>query len=75
MAKTEISWFEPSFKRALQMMSYPNFLAQLVEFGNIGKDCMNDDETIEFLSAYVSIEQFNPAVENTASTAVEGLCT
>jgi len=57
------------------MMSYSNILAQLVEFGNIGKDCMNDDETIEFLSAYVSIEQFNPAVANTASTAVEGLCT
>ena len=31
MAKTEINWFEPSFKQALQMMSNPNFLNQLVE--------------------------------------------
>jgi len=75
MAKTEISWFEPSFKpQALQMMSNPNFLNQLVEFGNIGKDSMND-ETIEFLSAYMDIEQFNPAVAKNASTAAEGLCT
>ena len=34
MAKTEIDWFEPSFKQALQMMSNPNFLNQLVEFGS-----------------------------------------
>ena len=74
MAKTEIPWIEPSFKQALQMMSNPNFLGQLVEFGNNGKDCMND-ETIEFLSAYVAIEQFNPAVAKNASTAAEGLCT
>lgn len=46
MAKTEIDWFEPSFKQALQMMSNPNFLNQLVEFGNTGKDLMNDDVSI-----------------------------
>ncbi len=75
MAKTEISWFEPSFKpQALQMMSNPNFLNQLVEFGNVGKDYMND-ETIEFLSVYIDIEQFNPAVAKNASVAAEGLCT
>lgn len=74
MAKTEIPWFEPSFKQALQMMSNPNFLAQLVEFGNTGKDMMNN-ETIEFLSVYIDIEQFNPAVAKNASTAAEGLCT
>jgi len=74
MAKTDIPWFEPSFKQALQMMSNPNFLAQLVEFGNTGKDMMND-ETIEFLSVYIDIEQFNPAVAKNASTAAEGLCT
>eukprot|EP00814_Leptocylindrus_danicus_P009510 CAMPEP_0116004988 /NCGR_PEP_ID=MMETSP0321-20121206/911_1 /TAXON_ID=163516 /ORGANISM="Leptocylindrus danicus var. danicus, Strain B650" /LENGTH=4605 /DNA_ID=CAMNT_0003473357 /DNA_START=128 /DNA_END=13942 /DNA_ORIENTATION=- len=74
MAKTELAWIEPSFKQALQMMSNPNFLGQLVEFGNSGKDCMND-ETIEFLSAYVDIEQFNPAVAKNASSAAEGLCT
>ena len=74
MAKTEIPWFEPSFKQALQMMSNPNFLAQLVEFGNTGKDMMND-ETVEFLSVYIDIEQFNPAVAKNASTAAEGLCT
>lgn len=75
VAKTEISWFEPSFKpQALQMMSNPNFLNLLVEFGNSGKDCMND-ETIEFLSVYVELEQFSPAVAKNASTAAEGLCT
>lgn len=74
MAKTEIAWIEPSFKQALQMMSNPNFLGQLVEFGNKGKDCMND-ETIEFLSAYVDLEQFNPVVAKNASSAAEGLCT
>jgi len=75
VAKTEISWFEPSFKpQALQMMSNPNFLNQLVEFGNSGKDCIND-ETVEFLSAYIDIEQFTPAVAKNASTAAEGLCT
>ncbi|EJK46835.1 hypothetical protein THAOC_34479 [Thalassiosira oceanica] len=74
MAKTEISWFEPSFKQALQMMSSPNFLGQLVEFGNTGKDLMND-ETIEFLSVYIDVEQFTPAVAKNASTAAEGLCT
>ncbi|KAL7543927.1 hypothetical protein ACHAXR_013293, partial [Thalassiosira sp. AJA248-18] len=74
MAKTEINWFEPSFKQALQMMSGPNFLGQLVEFGNTGKDLMND-ETIEFLSVYIDVEQFTPAVAKNASTAAEGLCT
>ena len=74
VAKTEIPWFEPSFKQALQMMSSPNFLNGLVEFGNTGKDCMND-ETIEFLSVYIEIEQFNPAAAKNASTAAEGICT
>jgi len=74
MAKTEINWFEPSFKQALQMMSNPNFLNQLVEFGNTGKDLMND-ETIEFLAVYIDVEQFTPAVAKNASTAAEGLCT
>ena len=56
------------------MMSSPNFLGQLVEFGNTGKDLMND-ETIEFLSVYIDVEQFTPAVAKNASTAAEGLCT
>lgn len=75
IAKTDIAWIEPSFKPyALSMMSNPNFLNQLVEFGNIGKDLMND-ETIEFLSVYIDIEQFTPAVAKNASIAAEGLCT
>lgn len=75
MAKTEIPWFEPSFKpQALQMMSNPNFLNLLVEFGNTGKDLMND-ETIELLSVYIEIEQFTPSVAKNASVAAEGLCT
>lgn len=75
MAKTEISWIEPSFKpQALQIMSDPNFLKLLVEFGNSGKDLKND-ETIEFLSVYIDIEQFNPSVSRNASIAAEGLCT
>lgn len=75
MAKLDIAWFEPSFKpHALQMMSNPNFLNQLVEFGNQGKDLMND-ETVELLSVYIDIEQFTPAVAKNASIAAEGLCT
>lgn len=74
IAKTEINWIEPSFKQALQMMSNPNFLNQLVEFGNTGKDLMND-ETIEFLAVYIDVEQFTPPVAKNASTAAEGLCT
>ena len=75
MAKTDIAWFEPSFKpHALQMMSNPNFLNQLVEFGSQGKDLIND-ETIEFLSVYIDLEQFTPAVAKNASIAAEGLCT
>jgi dynein heavy chain, axonemal len=74
IAKTEINWFEPSFKQALIMMSSPNFLNQLVDFGNKGKDRMND-ETIEFLSVYIDVEQFTPSVAKNASSAAEGLCT
>ena len=75
VGKTEITWFTPNFKpQALQMMSNPNFLKQLVEFGNTGKDLMND-ETIEFLSVYMDIEQFNPVVAKNASISAEGLCT
>lgn len=74
IAKTEINLFEPSFKQALIMMSSPNFLNQLVDFGNKGKDRIND-ETIEFLSVYIDVEQFTPSVAKNASTAAEGLCT
>ena len=34
-----------------------------------------NDETIEFLSVYIDVEQFTPAVAKNASTAAEGLCT
>lgn len=75
IARTDIPWFEPSFKpHALQFMSNPNFLSQLVDFGTTGKDYMND-ETIEFLAVYIEIEQFTPAVAKNASVAAEGLCT
>jgi dynein heavy chain len=74
IAKKELSWFEPSFKQPLQMMSSPNFLSQIVDFGNSGKDLIND-ETIEFLSVYIDIEHFPPAVAKNASVAAEGLCT
>ena len=42
------------------MMSSPNFLSQLVDFGNTGKGLMND-ETIEFLLVYIDIENFSPS--------------
>ena len=75
VAKTELSWFEPSFKpQALQLRSNPNFLNLLVEFGNTGKERMND-ETIEFLWAYIDIKQCTPAVAENTSTAAGGLCT
>ena len=34
-----------------------------------------NDETVEFLSVYMEIEQFNPVVAKNASIAAEGLCT
>jgi len=52
------------------MMSNPNFLNQFVGFKNTGKDLMND-ETVDFLSFYIDIEQFAPTVAKNANIAVE----
>jgi len=75
MAKTEVKFFEPSFRPFGQsLLNKSDFLQQLMEFGTNGKDKMNE-ETIELLSVYVDLEVFTPAVAKNASKAAEGLCT
>ncbi len=54
-------------------MSDPNFLKNVVTFGRLGKDKMNE-ETIEFLLPYMELENFQPSVAKNASAAAEGLC-
>ena len=58
--------------KPLQMMSNPNFLGQLCEFGNKEKNL--NDERIEFLAMYMEVEQILSSIAKNASTAAEGLC-
>lgn len=75
IAKTDITFLEPSFRPHGQgIMNKADFLNQVIEFGTNGKDLINE-ETIEFLSAYVDLEHFTAAVAKNASKAAEGLCT
>lgn len=75
VAKQEINFFEPSFRpHGVAVMNKADFLAQVVEFGTNGKDLINE-ETIEFLTCYIDLENFTPAAAKNASKAAEGLCT
>lgn len=75
VAKKEVNFIEPSFKpHGVALMNKADFLAQVMEFGSKGKDLINE-ETIEFLTCYVSLEGFTPEVAKNASKAAEGLCT
>lgn len=75
VAKKELPFIETSFKPyAMNMLNDSRFLQILLEFGQKGKDKINE-ETIEFLQPYMELEHFNPAVAKNASTAAEGLCT
>eukprot|EP00606_Chrysophyceae_sp_TOSAG23-5_P000883 GSChrysophyteH2.ASY1.ANO1.1544.1 assembled CDS len=50
-----------------------DFLAQVIEFGNSGKDVITE-ETIELLTAYTDLDVFIAPVAKNASSAAEGLC-
>ena len=72
--KQEWQFFEPSWDTAKSLMNDPQFLKKLIEFGNTGKDLMNE-ETIEFMTPYIDQEYFTPKVAGGASKAAFGLCT
>jgi dynein heavy chain len=78
--KQEIDFLTPSWEHALPFMAQSGFLKTLQWFGNgseanptAGKDIMNA-ETIELLSPYINLENFNPETAKAASNAAEGLC-
>lgn len=59
IAKKEVDFIETSFKPyGLSCMSNPSFLSNVIEFGKLGKDKINE-ETVEFLVPYLDIEGFN----------------
>ena len=75
VAKKELAFIETSFKPyAINMLNDSRFLQILLEFGQVGKDKINE-ETIEFLQPYMELEHFTSAVAKNASAAAEGLCT
>ena len=75
VAKKELAFIETSFKPyAMNMLNDSRFLQILLEFGQVGKDKINE-ETIEFLQPYMELEHFTSAVAKNASAAAEGLCT
>ena len=75
IAKKDILFFEPSFRpHSVSLMNQSDFLKQIVDFGNLSKDLMNE-ETIEFLCCLVDLDVFTSAVAKNASKAAEGLCT
>ena len=71
--KEEVSFIQDSFGNAGKMMADTQFLNHLKWFGKEGKDLMNG-ETVEFLMAYMKLENFNAVVAKSASSAAEGLC-
>jgi dynein heavy chain len=75
IAKKEVNFIEPSFKpHGVALMNKADFLSQVLDFGANGKDLINE-ETIEFMAAYIDLEGFNSVVAKNASKAAEGLCT
>jgi dynein heavy chain len=75
VAKQDIKFIEPSFRpHGVALMNQADFLKQVQEFGQLGKDTMNE-ETIELISAYIDLDTiFTAAVAKNASKAAEGLC-
>jgi len=71
MNKKEFEFLGPSWAAALSVMADTQFLKRIQEFE---KEKMNE-ETIELLSPYIDLEDFNPKVAKAASAAAEGLCT
>ena len=73
--KQDVAFCEPSFRPyGVSLMNQSDFLKQVIEFGERGKDKMNE-ETIELVSCYIELENFTSKVAKNASSAAEGLCT
>jgi dynein heavy chain len=76
-AKELIPFCETSFRpEGQKLLGNSTFLADVREFGRVGKDQMNE-ETIELISPYLDMpkEAFNSDAAKSASKAAEGLCT
>ena len=73
-SKKEWSLWELSFDNAKPVMGRSSFLNDLIQFGETGKDLINE-ETIELMTPYCDIEFFTPDVAGGASKAARGLCT
>ncbi len=56
------------------LLADTRFLQNITTFSKVDKDFIND-ETIELMLPYLSLEGFNPSVARNASKAAEGLCT
>lgn len=73
IAKKEVDFIETSFKPyGLSCMSNPAFLNNVIEFGKMGKDKINE-ETIEFLVPYLEIDGFNPQARIDCIVGNEGV--
>jgi dynein heavy chain, axonemal len=73
-SKQEWPFIEPSWDCAKPLMGDSNFLKNLIKFGEVGKDLINE-ETVELMMPYVELEYFTPDVAGGASKAARGLCT
>ncbi len=56
------------------MLADTRFLQNIVQFSKVEKDFIND-ETVELMEPYLTLEGFNPFTARNASRAAEGLCT
>jgi dynein heavy chain, axonemal len=69
--KRMFEFISPSYDVAQSIMNDANFLKLLKNFD---KDSLNE-ETMELISPYMQMEEFDPEVAKAASKAAEGLCT
>lgn len=74
-AKKKIPFIRHSFANAKTgLLQKTNFLQILLQFSNYEKDNINE-ETVELMSPYLNLPNFEPKVARNASRACEGLCT
>ncbi len=55
------------------ILSDARFLQMIIQFSKVERDLIND-ETVEFIAPYVSLEGFTPFTARNASRAAEGMC-
>ena len=73
-SKQEWDFIEPSWNCAKPLMGDKDFLKNLIKFGEVGKDQINQ-ETVELMMPYIDQEYFTPDCAGGASKAARGLCT